>query len=74
MPTFSTLCLGNRNDADWWRRGMKEKLNFTEGKWVKNKELSLADIASVFGRTDDWLFGRATRNVRRIRPSWWIYV
>ena len=77
MPTFSTLCLGNRNDADWWRRGMKEKLNFTEGKWVKNKEPSQADIASVFARTDDWLYlgGHFSLPPKPPNPVWpnWPY-
>lgn len=56
MPTFSALCLGTRNGADWWRRGMKEKLGFTEGKWVKEPEPSAAAIAGVFALTDKWLY------------------
>jgi hypothetical protein len=56
MPTHSTLCLGNRKDADRWRKGMKEKLGFTEGKFVKDITPSLVDIATFFKQKDDWLF------------------
>lgn len=56
MPTFSTMCLGTRNDADWWRRGLREKLGYSEGKWLKEAEPSAAAIAAVFGLTDNWLY------------------
>jgi hypothetical protein len=56
MASFSSLALGSRNDADWWRRGMKEKLQLSEGVWVKKAVPSLGELASVFTRRDDWLF------------------
>ncbi|MCP1784349.1 hypothetical protein ABIF65_011391 [Bradyrhizobium japonicum] len=36
MASFSTLTLGTRKDTDWWRRGMKEKVGYTERVWVSN--------------------------------------
>lgn len=56
MSTFSTLCLGSRKDADQWRKGMKDKLGFTETKFVKLAEPSVAELKGFFGASDDWLY------------------
>ncbi len=56
MPTFSSLSLGSRKDADRWRKGMKEKLSYSETKWVKKVEPTMAEVEGFFGTNDDWLF------------------
>jgi hypothetical protein len=35
---------------------MIERLGFAEGRWVKKAEPSSTEIASVLGRTDNWLY------------------
>lgn len=66
MPNFSTLSLGNRKDADRWRKGMKEKLGFSEEKWVQKVLPTISDYEDVFGANDSWLFigGHFSRNIQ----------
>lgn len=70
MPTFSTLCLGSRKDADQWRKGMKDKLGFTESKFVKHPEPSLAELKGFFGASDDWLYVAGHFSSVNGWPSW----
>ena len=48
MASFSTLTLGTRKDTDWWRRGMKEKVGYTERVWVKQPEPTMQQMKEVF--------------------------
>lgn len=56
MPKFSTLVLGTRNDADRWRKGMKDKFNCTESVFVKNPLPTVADVSAFFSQSDDWIY------------------
>ncbi len=56
MATYSILSLGSRRDAKQFRKGAAGKLSLTEGAVVTGAKPSLAEIKTLFRRSDDVLF------------------